>query len=219
METMYMICAIGGGAVLVIQTVLLLLGGDTDAGGSDIHGGFDAGGLHHDFGMDAGGHDVGQDVGHDVGQDVGHEVGHSDAYQASYLKVLSFKTLVAFFTFFGLGGLASRKSGLEPGPTMLIALGAGLAALYVVAYLMSMLFRLQSRGNINLANAVGQTGKVYLRIPEKNSGTGKVNVMVQGRLVECKARTTGTEIPTGAEVKVVGVVGSNTLDVLPVGKE
>jgi membrane protein implicated in regulation of membrane protease activity len=192
-----MICAVGGGTVLVIQTILLVIGGvDTTEADPDVS--VDA----TDF----------QDV-HDM-----HHTPH-DASEATFLKILSFKTLVAFFTFFGLTGLACQQAEMQPLPTLLLALGAGSVALYIVAYLMSLLNRLQSRGNVNSANAVGQLGKVYLRIPGERTGSGKVNVVVQGRMLECKAITAGPEIPTGSEVRIVATAGANTLEVVPVGKE
>lgn len=197
METVYMICAVGGGTVLVIQTILLVIGGvDTTDADPDIS--VDAADVH--------------DI-HDV-----HHTPH-DASEATFLKILSFKTLVAFFTFFGLTGLACQQAEMRPLPTLLLALGAGSVALYIVAYLMSLLNRLQSRGNVNAANAVGQMGKVYLRIPGERTGSGKVNVVVQGRMLECKAITAGPEIPTGSEVRIVGTAGANTLEVVPVGKD
>ncbi|MBI4600598.1 MAG: hypothetical protein HY721_01425 [Planctomycetes bacterium] len=190
LKVVYMICATAGGTVLVIQTVLLMMGVGADA---DADADVDPGDIH------------------DVPHDAGH--GHDHAGEG-FLKVLSFKTLVAFVTFFGLSGLASQKSGLGAAPTLVIALCAGSLALYLVAYLMAALSRLQSKGNLDLKNAVGETAKVYLRVPGERSGQGKVIVAVQGRRVECKAVTAGPEIPTGAEVQVVGTSTPDTLEVL-----
>lgn len=218
METVYLVCAVAGGTILVVQTILLMIGGDADSGHD---GSFDGG---HDLAGDGvAGDDVGShDFGHDAAARAGHghdSVAASDAHEAAYLKVLSFKTLVAFATFFGLGGLASLRGGLENLPALFVALGAGSVALYLVAYLMKSLSRLQSRGNVSLANAIGLVGKVYLRVPGERSGVGKVHVVVQGRLVECRATTAGPEIPTGAQARVISVAGPNTLEVVPAGKE
>lgn len=207
METVYMFSAVVGGTILLIQTILLVISGH-DTGGMD---------GHTDFGTADVGHDV--DVSHDVGgHDVhhgasGHDTKDSDAQQAAFLKVLSFKTVVAALTFFGLGGLACNKAGVQATPTLLLAIGAGALALYIVAYLMAGLSRLQCQGNVDLQNALGQTGKTYLRIPGEDGGPGKVIVAVQGRAMECKAVTAGPEIPTGSAVRVVGVRGSDTLEV------
>lgn len=207
METVYMICAAAGGAILVIQTILLVVGGHS--GGDDVQTDGALGG------------DVHIDVAHDAGLD--HAASHhetlTDAQQAAFLKVLSFKTVVAFITFFGLAGLAAGKAQFRPVPTLLLGLGAGFLALYLVAYLMSAMNRLQSRGNVSLANAIGQNGKVYLRIPGQRSGAGKVTVVVQGRSVECKALTDGPEIPTGSEVRITSVIDPSTVCVQCEGKE
>ena len=215
METVYVICAVAGGTVLVIQFVLLAFGGHIGSGDVDADADVSGGDFHHDFGGGSG--DAGHDAaGHDASD---QQTDHADAQQAAFLKFLSFKTVVSFLTFFGLGGLACDQAGFGGLPTLLMAVGAGSVALFLVAYLMSALIRLQSKGNVNLSNATGQTGHVYLRVPGQNSGAGKVNVVVQARLVECKAMTSGPEIPTGSEVRVVGVRGTDTLEVVPVKKE
>ncbi len=198
LENVYLFCALVGGTVLVVQTILLLVAG-MDQGGDATDAGGDA---------DAG-------VAHDATLDH-HDVGHAQSHAAEslFLKWLSIKTVVAFLTFFGLAGLAGGRADWPPVVTLLVALGSGFAALFVVAWLMSSFSRLQSAGNVNLANAVGQTGKVYLRIPGSLGGAGKVTVEVQGRTVECRAITAAAEIPTGAPVRVVAVNG-NLLEVAP----
>jgi membrane protein implicated in regulation of membrane protease activity len=192
--TAYLLCAVIGGTILVVQTLLITMGagsdGDVDTDPGDFHDG-----DIHDL------HD-----GHSHGAD-------------SFLKIFSFKTLVAFVTFFGLGGLASAKGGTAEAPSILVALAAGVLALFSVAYLMGAISRLQSKGNVDLKNAIGKAAKVYLHVPGERSGAGKVMVAVQGRKVEARAMTPGPAIPTGAEVRVVAVNEADTLEVLPLGKE
>ncbi|MEZ5964187.1 MAG: hypothetical protein R3F56_10115 [Planctomycetota bacterium] len=135
----------------------------------------------------------------------------ADAHD-SYLKLLSLKAIVAFLTFFGLTGLAGRHAGWSDWWTLALAAAAGLLALWLVAWLMSALSHLQSRGNVDLHNAVGQEAKVYLPIPAGQRGHGKVLVTVQGRTVEARARTDGPTLETGA-VAVVNAVHGDVLDV------
>jgi membrane protein implicated in regulation of membrane protease activity len=201
METLYLLCATIGGTILVVQTILLVIGGGHGEGD------FDAGDLHD-------GHFDGH-VGHDHGHGADHAADHAGD---TFLKLLSFKTLVAFVTFFGLGGLACLQAGLSSVPSLAIALGAGFLALYLVAYLMTAMSRLQSKGNIDFKNAVGERGRVYLRVPGSNAGLGKITLALQGRTVECKAVTRGPDIPSGSDVRVVSVA-ADTLEVEPVGKE
>jgi hypothetical protein len=95
----------------------------------------------------------------------------------------------------------------EPLRTLPVAFLAGVAALFLVGWLMRAMGRLASSGNLDLQNAVGKTARVYLRIPKSKSGLGKVTVEVQGRSVECGAVTAAGEIPTGVPVRVVAVSG------------
>jgi hypothetical protein len=178
----YLICAVVGGTLLVVQTILMAIGGhhDGDVGGDGV----DA--THADGG-----------VGHDVG----------------LLKWLSIKAVVASLTFFGLGGLAAEKAGLSPYAGLAISLVCGAAAVFLVASLMAGMSRLQSKGNLDLRNAVGAVGKVYLRIPAGRGGTGKVTLEVQGRFVEVEAVTAGPEITTGSPIRVVAVPSGDTLEV------
>lgn len=175
MTTVFPYCAAIGGALLVVQFLLLLFGagGDHDLSGdfsTDIDGGFDT------------------DVGHD---------------QGSFLKLFSVQTVTTFATFFGLIGLGTEQLGWSPTAVAVAAGSAGVAALWLVAKLMRGLASLQSQGNVDLARAVGQRANVYLRIPAAGTGRGRVMLQVQNRTVECQAITRGAEIPTGTPVRVV----------------
>jgi hypothetical protein len=195
MEEFYIICAALGGTLLVCQFVLGLLGmGD-----------------HHEFGGD---HDLSAD--HDVGHADGH---HDHAHESgSYWLVglLTFRTLAAAITFFGLGGWLATKQEQFAGPqSLLFALLAGGAALFAVAWLMRSLSRLQAEGNVHIERSVGKTGTVYLSVPGQKSGAGKVTLTLQNRTVEYQAVTSQDPLPTGAKVVVVGVVSADTVEVAP----
>ena len=69
---------------------------------------------------------------------------------------------------------------------------------------------MQADGTIQLDNAVGQEGSVYLTIPE--GGSGQVRVTVQGALKIFDAVSeSGGEIPTGENIKVTKVISGSTL--------
>ena len=81
----------------------------------------------------------------------------------------------------------------------------------LLAKLMQMAMKLQYSG-ANIRNAVGKQGTVYLIIPPKGKGKGKVSVVVQERLREFDAVTESKEdIPTGSQIIVKDVVHPNTL--------
>ncbi|MBL8728012.1 MAG: hypothetical protein JNM25_06250 [Planctomycetes bacterium] len=158
------------------------------------------------FGL-GGDHDTG--TGHDFGGDVGHD-------QGAFLKLFSLQTLTTFATFFGLVGLATEKAGWAPVSVAVVATAAGVVALWLVARMMRGLAALQSDGNVDLGNAVGHTGSVYLRVPPSGQGHGRVLLTVQGRTVECLAISRAQEIPTGAQIRVLERTDDDLLVVEPV---
>ncbi len=202
METAFWLCAVIGGTVIVCQFFLTLLGmgGDHDAGdGPDFSGG--------DHGADLGGHDQ---VGHEGISS--HEVGHGQE-PAWFFTYLTLRTLTAAIAFFGLAGLGARYQGLEEWQAFVIAIGAGAAVMVLVAKLMRLLTRLNVDGTVRVDQAVGSRGTVYLSVPGKRAGVGKVQVSQANRLVEYQAVTREESLPTGAKVVVVGVIAPDTVEV------
>lgn len=188
MDTVYLVCALVGGTLLVAQFVLGLLGlGD-----------------HHDV---TGDHDFGHD--HDAGH---HDVGHESA-GAWFLSVLTFRTVAAALAFFGLAGLTAAQYTGDELLTALIASGAGAGALLAVAWLMKSLHRLRADGTVRIDRAVGHPGTVYLTVPAHKAGAGKVTLSLQNRTVEYQAVTADEALPTGAKVVVVSVVSPDTVEV------
>lgn len=149
----------------------------------------------------------------DLDADVSPETDVGDVDASFVLFQLSLKTVIAFITFFGLAGMACVKGDVGTSATLAVALAAGLAAFIMVGYVMQALMALQSKGNINLMEAKGQSAKVDLRIPEKHTGSGKIIVIVGGRMRTQKAVTSGDAIPTGAEVVVDGMSAPDTYEV------
>lgn len=126
---------------------------------------------------------------------------------------LSFRTAVAFLTFFGLTGMLGLSLGWSQVASLGSAILAGGAAFWLVGLAMYQLYKLRSSGNVNVQNAVGVEGKVYLKIPRERSGTGAVTVPIQGRTMKYKAVTKGAEIKTGEFCRVVAVHAGDTLEV------
>lgn len=212
MTLAFMICATLGGTVLVCQFVMTLVGlgghgfadmdmpsdighgfgGDFHAGADGIHGGA---GDHHGGGDSA---------------DADQMAHHGTMW---LFGVLSFRTVTAALTFFGLAGLAAQEAGASGLIALVAAVASGLAAMFAVYWIMRTLYRLQADGGVRIERSVGRHGDVYLRIPGNRSGVGKIQLNLQNRTMEYSAVTAGAEIPTGAKIVVVGVVNPTTLDV------
>ena len=149
------------------------------------------------------------DVDGDFDADIDTDVDADDS-DISF-KVLSFQGLTAFFMMFGLVGLTlMRQFEWEWQRAIIVASAAGVGTVWVMKCIFNAAKQLQSSGNFNMKNAIGQEGDVYLTIPAK--GTGKVRVSVQESLKVWNAVSDGNQpIETGQRIKVVRIVSNNVL--------
>ena len=129
--------------------------------------------------------------------------------------IFSFRSLIAFFTFFGWTGVLSLRDGLSVPVATTLAVLAGAAAMFIVAYMMFKFSQLDSTGTYNILHAIENKGKVYLTIPEKLAGTGLIHIKLDGVLRELPATTNGKALPTGSAIKVIDVLENNILLVEP----
>jgi membrane protein implicated in regulation of membrane protease activity len=120
-------------------------------------------------------------------------------------KLLSMHGLSAFFMMFGLVGLALyRQSQVNMTLSVVGAVIAGLAAVWVVGKLFQGAAKLQSSGTLKTADAVGSAGTVYLTIPAGGQGRVSINFRNHQREFNAVAKNGGS-IPTGSPIKVVAV--------------
>jgi hypothetical protein len=190
--------AIPSALVLIIQTVLSLLGGfeggggiDTsDTSGIDFHGGSDISEIAD--AADMGGGSVFSDGGNPA--------------DFSIMSMITVQGVVTFLTVMGWSSIVSVSAGTPALPGILAGVALGLIAMYAAAKLLHASGRLTESGNLDLRNAIGETGRVYVPIPAAGSGVGKITMQVQGRYVECAAMAFGGEpLPTGEMVRVTDV--------------
>ncbi len=136
------------------------------------------------------------------------------------LGLISIRGIVAFFSVGGWAGFAADTGGLPIAISILLSLTAGLLALIAIALLFRSFYKLQAEGNLSIENAVGKTGRVYLPIPPRGHGQGKVNVLLQDRLTELDAVNGGdAPLATGEPVEILSVADSQTVIVRGIQKE
>ena len=120
------------------------------------------------------------------------------------LVLFSVRGIMAMLCVGGWSGLALYASGAAQWLTILLSILCGLAALFMIAYLMRAAMKLQSSGNISLAAAIGKTGRVYIPIPPRTQGSGKITLTLQERFIEADAVTTADRrLATGEAVRIV----------------
>ena len=208
LDIFFIVAAVVGGTVMVCQFALTVMGlsdhGDIAGDLGDVHSG-------DGFAGDASGHD-GSVTGdhHTTAATAADGQLHPDS---SWLfGIVTFRTMVTAMAFFGLAGMAALRSGFSSNVSIVLALGAGFAAMYGMYWSMRAIAGLATSGNERIGNAVGRRGTVYIPIPAENKGGGKIQLSMQNRIVEFQAITAETDrLPTGAKVEVVGVAGSDTV--------
>lgn len=139
----------------------------------------------------------------------------------SGIHVLSTRTIVAFLFGSGWTGVIVSAGRLaQPETTALGAVTVGVLFAGVLFYLMRLLYSLRdSGGALDYQNAVGEVGTVYLPIPAGMAGSGRIQVVVQGRLKVIQALTHHRErIENRARVRVVDLLDDNTLVVEPLAE-
>ena len=197
--------AIPSSLVLVLQLLLTMIGGHADSG-VDVS---DTSGLDMDIGSDVS-VDIDGDGIPDMidGSDAPDFTDGGNPADFGSLRLLTLQTIVTFLAVFGWVSIIAVSSGLATPAAIAIGAVSGLLMMFVVAKMVQMSRKLAENGALNLRNAIGETASVYVTIPPKSDGTGKVTLQVQGRFGEFDAVNTGnTPITTGTQVVVTDVLG------------
>jgi hypothetical protein len=214
LERVFAAVAIPATLLLLIQLVMTLVGlgghdGDLDADGDGADAFVDLDGDGVPDGIDLDGDGV-PDISLDTDGD-----GVPDHAALPGLRLFTFRGIVAFLAVTGWAALAVSRAGHPWLAAVLVGLLLGAAAMVLVAVIMRIFLRLQTDGTVNVENALGLPGEVYLSVPAARSGEGKVNVVIQDTMTECAAVTDEERaISTGEAVTVIGVTRERQLIVM-----
>lgn len=151
---------------------------------------------------------IGMD-GHDIG-DADFD-GNLDADHTPF-QLFSFRNLINFLLGFSWGAIAFYHSFQQKWVAVLIGIFIGLLLVGLFFFVLKNMYKLAQDNTMKIENAIGKTGQVYLTIPAKKSGSGKVHIAIQGALRELDAVTEQEHsIPTGSNVKVIGIINNSIL--------
>lgn len=151
----------------------------------------------------------GGDADHDAS---GHADSAVDSDHGIPFQFFTLKNLTAFFTIFGWSGIACLDAGLGNIAAVIVAVLSGLIMMTIMASIFYFMSKLVETGNLDVKNAIGKTGNVYIPIPALRAGQGKVQIKVQSALRELDAVCDEPEsIKTGLLVVVVEVLDNNVL--------
>lgn len=139
-----------------------------------------------------------------------------DGEHDSGLGLISIRSVTAFFTGFGWGGVVAIKEGFGLTASIAIALVTGGVLMAAVVAMLRGFAALRYSGTLDYENAIGNVGNVYMAVPGAMGGPGQIEVLVQGRTTMVQAFTRAPErLPPRARVRVVEVLDPQTVVVEP----
>lgn len=127
------------------------------------------------------------------------------------LQLFSVRNIINFLLGAGWGGVCFAPLIGNPFMLAVAALLVGCLFVAVFAFVYKQMRHLEHDGAFRLEESLGQVADVYLRIPAKRSGEGRIQYSFQGSVQELPAVTDGEAIPSGAKVRVVQIIGDHTL--------
>lgn len=194
MEQILYCIAIPSTLILLLQTIMTLCGFGHEGGDMNVS---DTSGI--DFDMD-------------MPDDISFDTDIGDGSPVSDLGSMHFFTMqgiVAFFCIFGWTSIIILHGGGSGTASVLVGLVFGFIAMFTVAKVMQVSAKMTQSGTLDMRNTLGETGRVYLTVPPKGGGTGKVNITVQGRFMEFDAlNSSDTAIQTGENIRVIDIEGN-----------
>lgn len=186
-QKVYWCFAIPATTFMILQTIMIAMG----FGGDDL-----------DF-------DVEVDSEGDFDGD--YDLGVEEGFHITF-GIFSVRNLIAFFTFFGWTGIVLSEKALNSILVIFISVIVGFLAMLISFSLFYFMQKMTNDGSISHRSAIGRTGTVYIPVPKKKSGIGKIIVKIQGGSNELVAMTDEEEdIPTNTLIKVVGMVDNRIL--------
>lgn len=120
-------------------------------------------------------------------------------------ELFSFRNLINFLLGFGWTGVAFYGKVNE---VLLIVLAfvVGVVFVGIFFFIIKQILKLQEDNTFNISGTVGKTAEVYMTIPGRKTGSGKVQVSVNGSVHELEAVTEQEQkIHTGNKVRIARV--------------
>lgn len=144
-------------------------------------------------------------LGTDASSDIDADF-HGDFHSAEApFELFSFRNLINFLLGFGWTGVAFYGKINE---TILVIFAAvvGIAFVGIFFFIIKQILKLQEDNTFNLNNNLGKTAQVYINIPGNKSGSGKVQLSVNGSFHELDAMTEEDEkINSGENVRIIRI--------------
>lgn len=131
--------------------------------------------------------------------------GHLDHGDAPF-QLFSFRNLINFLLGFGWTGVVFYSSVASGFLLVILAMLVGCIFILLFFLLIRQLLKLSEDNTFKMENLLHLNGQVYIPIPEKMSGKGRIQISVLGATHEIDAMTEDdTRLTSGTNVKVVRI--------------
>ena len=152
-------------------------------------------------------------IGMDSGVDADFDMPDGGFDMDPSMNLYTFRNLVNFLLGLSWTAILLEKYITSVGLRMLVSVLAGALLVLAVMWIFKSLAKMQQSGNIDVKkHAAGCTGKVYLTVPAKRGGAGKVQIVINESVREYDAVTDSeTELKTGVSVRVIEALDNSTL--------
>lgn len=150
---------------------------------------------------------IGSDTSDGLNADFDGDLVHADAP----FQLFSLRNLINFLLGFGWTGVTLYES--FGNKMLLLALAVIVGSIFVALFffIIKQILKLTEDNTFNIDSLVGKTGEVYIRIPPKMSGSGKVQISVNGSSHELSAMTNSDEQILSSTVIKVDAVQNRVL--------
>jgi hypothetical protein len=146
-------------------------------------------------------------IGADGADGIDADLDHGD----SHFQLFSFRNLINFLLGFSWTGI-SFFNRIPNTLLILVSIAVGSLFIYMFFVIIRELQKLAEDNSFTYEETVNKSADVYLTIPAKKTGKGKILISVRGSVRELDAMTNSEDkIPTGAVVKVVRIENENIL--------
>ncbi len=153
--------------------------------------------------------DFSGDINSDV--DLGGPGDVSDHFHVGPFQIFTVRNFINFFLAFSWTGIAFYPHVENKFTLVIISTFSGLVLVGIVILIFYFLSKTIETGNTDIQKALYKEAQVYLPIPQGKTGTGKVQITLQGSVRELDAMTEGERLATGQMVRVKAISSNHIL--------
>lgn len=150
---------------------------------------------------------VGADSTDGIDADFDGDLGHTEAP----FQLFSLRNLINFLLGFSWTGISFYTTIQNSLFLILLSLAIGVLFVYFFFIIIKQVQKLAEDNSFKISNTLNKTAEVYIPIPEKKSGKGKIMISINGAFHELDAMTENDRIASNSIVKVVKIDNDNIL--------